>query len=143
MLETKKNGRPGTGRLRTIRTRWVLLVDDHGVFREFLGIVLEHHAGFAQCVQAGAIAEARRALDGERRKSGLDLAIVDLDLPSGDGLKLPEELRQAAPGIPLIGVTANPNYGLRARASEAGASEVIATSATGEEIVAAARSLGG
>ncbi len=124
------------------RTKRVLLVDDHGVFREVLGIVLEHHVGFGQSVQAGTVAEARRALEDEQRKGELDLAIVDLDLPGGDGFELLEAMREAVPDVPVIGVTANTDHRLRARAWAAGVSEVIATSATGEEIVAAAGRLG-
>ena len=125
--------------------RRVLLVDDHGAFREALGVVLEHHASFAKSVQAESLAQARQALSDSRngRENGFDLAVVDLDLPGGDGFGLLEELREAAPGVPVIAVTANPDHGLRARASEAGASEVLATAASGEEVIATARRLGG
>ena len=119
-----------------------MLVDDHGVFRELLGVVLAHHAGFAESIQAESLAQARRALD-DHGGDEVDLAVVDLDLPGGDGFELLEELREAAPGVPVIVVTASTDQGSRARASEAGASEVLATSASGEEVVAAARRLGG
>ena len=45
--------------------------------------------------------------------------------------------------VAVVGATASPNRGLRARALEAGAGEVLATSASGEEVIAAARRLGG
>ena len=126
-------------------TKRVLLVDDHDLFREVLGVVLEHHAGFGGSVHAGSLAEARRALDDrkEGRGSWFGLAIVDLDLPGGGGLELLEKLRQAAPDVPVMGVTANPKQGPRDRALGVGASEVIVLSTSGEEIVAAARRLGG
>ncbi len=120
-------------------TKRVLLVDAHDLFREILGVVLERHAGFDKSVHAGSFAEARRALDDQT--GGVDLVVVDLDLP-GD-LDLLEELREAAPGVPVLGITANGDHGLRARALEAGASEVLVLSAFGEEVVAAARRLGG
>ncbi len=156
MSETNNDERPGTGITRTAgaaqrsgeqpaRTKRVLLVDDHNVFREVLGIVLERHAGFAESVPAGSLVQAHQALSDNRNCRGneFDLAVVDLDLPGGDGFKLLEELRQAAPGVPVLGVTASSTHGLRARVLEAGASEVLATTASGEEIVAAARRLGG
>ena len=114
-------------------------MDDHGLFREVLGLVLERRAGFGKSVHAGSPAEARRTLDDQ--PGGVDLVIVDLDLPGN--LDLLEELRQAAPGVPVLGITANGNHGIRARALGAGASEVLVLSASGEEIVAAARRLGG
>ncbi len=154
MSETTNNGqRPGAGVTtptagaarrfgeRPARRKRVLLVDDHDLFREVLGVVLERHAGFSESVQAGSLAQARRALDD--RASGVDLAVVDLDLPGGGGLTLVEELCGASPGVAVVGVTARPNRGLRARALEAGAGEVLATSASGEEVIAAARRLGG
>ncbi len=152
MSETTNDDRPETGSSPTAdataryggqaaRRKRVLLVDDHDLFREVLGVVLEHHVGFGESVHAGSLAEARRALDG--RASEFDLAVVDLDLPGGDGFDLLEELREAAPGVPVVGVTAKPDNGLRARASETGASEVLATSASGEEVVATAKRLGG
>lgn len=117
-------------------------MDDHDLFREGLGVVLERRAGFGGSVHAGSLAEARRALS-ESTNGRFGLTVVDLDLPVGGGLELLEELRQAAPGVPVLGITANRDRGLRARALEAGASEVLVLSASGEEIVAAARRLGG
>jgi len=127
-------------------TKRALLVDDHGLFREVLGVVLERRAGFDECFRAGSPTEARRAL-GEHKEGRVgrrfDLAVVNLDLPGGGGLELLEELREAAPGVPVLGITANGDRGLRARALETGASEVLVLSASGEEVVAAARRLGG
>ncbi len=138
MSETRSIERSGTKR--------ALLVDDYGLFREVLGVVLEHHAGFDKCVHAGSLAEARRALDELRDGRGscwFDLAVVDLDLPGGGGLELLEELREAAPGVPVLGITADGDHGPRARALRAGASEVLVLSASGEEMVAAAKRVGG
>ena len=121
-------------------------MDNHDLFREVLGVVLERHAGLGESVHAGSLAEARRALDGRREGRGtcwFDLAVVNLDLPCGGGPELLEELREAAPDVPVMGVTANPEQGPRDRALEAGASEVLVLTASGEEIVATARRLGG
>jgi DNA-binding NarL/FixJ family response regulator len=119
-----------------------LLVDNHELFRQVLGVVLEYHAGFDECLQAGSPTEARRALEGHE-SCRFDLAMVNLDLPGGGGLEVLEGLREAAPGVPVLGITANGDRGLRAGALDAGASEVLALSASGEEVLAAARRLGG
>ena len=142
-MSTANDGRPDGGSFgqETAGPKRVLLVDDHDLFREVLGVVLERHAGFSESVQAGSLAQARRALDDHAR--GVDLAVVDLDLPGGEGLALVEELCGASPGVAVVGVTASSDGGLRARALEAGAGEVLATSASGEEVIAAARRLGG
>jgi len=142
-LSTANDERPDGGSFgqETAGPKRVLLVDDHDLFREVLGVVLERHAGFSESVQAGSLAQARRALDDHAR--GVDLAVVDLDLPGGEGLALVEELCGASPGVAVVGVTASSDGGLRARALEAGAGEMLATSASGEEVIAAARRLGG
>ena len=142
-MSTANDERPDGGSFgqETAGPKRVLLVDDYDLFREVLGVVLERHAGFSESVQAGSLAQARRALDDHAR--GVDLAVVDLDLPGGEGLALVEELCGASPEVAVVGVTASPNHGLRARALEAGAGEVLATSASGEEVIAAARRLGG
>jgi two-component system, NarL family, response regulator DesR len=142
-LSTANDERPDGGSFgqETAGPKRVLLVDDHDLFREVLGVVLERHAGFSESVQAGSLAQARRALDDHAR--GVDLAVVDLDLPGGEGLALVEELCGASSEVAVVGVTASSDGGLRARALEAGAGEVLATSASGEEVIAAARRLGG
>ena len=64
----------------------VLLVEDHAAFREALAKVLEWNAGFEKVTQAGSLSEglARAgALDGD-----LDVAVVNLGLPDGDGRDL-------------------------------------------------------
>ncbi len=137
MSATRNSERSGTKR--------VLLVDDHGLFREVLGVVLERRAGLGGIVHAGSPAEARRELGDRKEGSGIrfGLAVVDLDLPGGGGLELLEELRQAAPEVPVLGITADGNHAPRARALGAGASEVLVLSASKEEVIAAARRLGG
>ncbi len=57
----------------------VLLVDDHATFREPLAFMLNREPEFEVVAQVGSLAEARRALE------GIDLAVVDLDLPDGNG----------------------------------------------------------
>jgi DNA-binding NarL/FixJ family response regulator len=123
-----------------------LLVDDHNLFREVLGVVLERRAGLGGSVHAGSLSEARRALEARKEGRGsrrFDLAVVNLDLAGGGGIELLEEMREAAPGVPVLGITANGDRGLRARALGAGASEVLVLCASGEEVLAAARRLGG
>ena len=65
----------------------VLLVDDHAAFREPLAFMFDQEPDFEVVAQAGSLAEARRVLD------GIDLAVVDLSLPDGNGTELIGELR--------------------------------------------------
>jgi DNA-binding NarL/FixJ family response regulator len=56
-----------------------LLVEDHASFRQAVAALIDREPGFTIVRQAGSLAEARTMLD------GVDVAIVDLDLPDGYG----------------------------------------------------------
>ncbi len=119
----------------------VLLVDDHDLVRRLLTIVLEQYTDFKENIQADSLAEARRMQSTSEGKA--DLAIVDLDLPNGDGFTLIEELRKADPDIRVVALSTNRDAGYHARAVEKGADKVLCTAASGEEIIAVVRRLGG
>jgi DNA-binding NarL/FixJ family response regulator len=113
----------------------VLLVDDHATFREPLAFMFEREPEFEVVAQAGSLAEARRVLE------GVDLAVVDLDLPDGDGSALIGELRAANPSGMVLVLTASLDRADHARAVEAGAAGVLHKSADVDEIMDAARRL--
>jgi DNA-binding NarL/FixJ family response regulator len=119
----------------------VLIVDDHNLFRQVLAVVLGQHTDLRESVQVESLAEARRAwgaLNGE-----IDLAIVDLDMPDGDGTQLIKELRAAQPDLPVLAFTVGRSVELRARALQAGANQVLSTATPGEKIIRAAELLVG
>ena len=64
---------------------WVLIVEDHALFREGLALLLKWRTGLAN-VQSGSIDEARRIL-GDAKEEPV-CAVVDLDLPDGDGIEI-------------------------------------------------------
>lgn len=113
----------------------VLLVDDHAAFREPLSFMFDREPEFVVIGQAGSLAEAREILD------GADVAVVDLDLPDGNGAELIGELHAANPqGMALI-LTASADRGAYARAVEAGAAGVLHKSLRIKEIIDAVRRL--
>jgi DNA-binding NarL/FixJ family response regulator len=112
-----------------------MLVDDHATFREPLAFMFNREPDFEVVAQAGSVAEARQNL------GGIDLAVVDLDLPDGDGTDLIGALRAAKPrGIVLV-LTANANREAFARAVEAGAAGVLHKTVRIQQVVDAARDL--
>jgi DNA-binding NarL/FixJ family response regulator len=113
----------------------VLLVDDHATFREPLAFMLDREPELEVVAQAGTLAEARRALE------GVDVAVVDLDLPDGSGVELIGELRAANPrGMALV-LTASAEREAHARAVEAGAAGVAHKSIRIGEVIDAVRRL--
>ena len=116
----------------------VLVVDDHVAFRQGVGLILEERVGL-ESAQAGSMAEAGRVL--ASLDSRIDLAVVDLDLPDGDGKALIRTLRETNPDVPVLALTSERVMERRHWAMKAGATEVLFTTSTGEEIVAAAEGL--
>ena len=113
----------------------VLLVEDHVTFREPLAFMLDREAGFEVVAQAGSLAEARGLV------GGVDLAIVDLDLPDGNGADLVGELRAANPRGMVLILTGSADRETHARAVERGAAGVLHKSVRIGEVIGAARRL--
>jgi DNA-binding NarL/FixJ family response regulator len=113
----------------------VLLVEDHATFREPLAFMLNRESEFEVVAQVGSLAEARRALE------GIDLAVVDLDLPDGNGTELIGELRASNPHGMVLVLTASAEREAYARAVEAGAAGVLHKSSSIRDVIEAARRL--
>jgi len=114
----------------------ILLVEDHVSFRQALAFMLEREPELEVVAQVGSVAEAR-ALDGKALDE-VEVAIVDLALPDGDGLDLLEDLSSRSVALVL---SASLEPGRFARAVEAGASGVLHKSTPIKEIVDAVRRL--
>src|SRR5918911_1496877 len=96
--------------------RWVLIVEDHALFREGLALLLKWRTGLDN-VQSGSIAETRRIL-GDAKEEPV-CAVVDLDLPDGDGVELLERLR----GLPVVALVSARSLERCVLAFEAGGEE--------------------
>ena len=73
--------------------------------------------------------------------SGLDVAIVGLFLPDGQGISLIEGLRRSCPQVPLLALTMGLNPADQERVLKAGANAVLAKDADPEEIASIVRRL--
>jgi DNA-binding NarL/FixJ family response regulator len=116
----------------------VLLVEDHASFRQALAFMLERDPGFEVAEQVGSLAEARQ-LNGEVLEN-VDVAIIDLALPDGDGLELIEDF-SSQPRMTTLVLSASLEPGRFARAVEAGASGVLHKSTPIKDIVEAVQLL--
>jgi DNA-binding response OmpR family regulator len=116
-----------------------LLVEDNGLFREGLALLLEWRTGFANA-QAGSLAEAGRVLGSLPGTIGV--AIVDVELPDGDGIELIEMLRETGPDMPILALTTAQDPYRRSQAFRAGADDVFNVPESIEELVRAACRLG-
>jgi FixJ family two-component response regulator len=104
---------------------WVLIVEDHALFREGLALLLKWRTGLDN-IQSGSIDEARRIL-GDATEEPV-CAVVDLDLP--DWVELLERLR----GLPVVALVSDRSLERCVLALEAGADEVLHKGESSEKI---------
>jgi DNA-binding NarL/FixJ family response regulator len=119
----------------------ILIVDDHALFAEMLAVVLgralrspptepEKPPNFPMFAYATSIAGALRLVSGDLP---LDLAVVDLMLPDGNGTTVVREIKRRSPITPVAVLTASQDL---SEALAAGADEAMPKRARLEEIVA-------
>jgi DNA-binding NarL/FixJ family response regulator len=99
----------------------VMLVEDHAAFRQALAFLLSGEPDLEVVAQAGSLAQARVAL----LEEGLDVALLDLALPDGNGADLIGELRESNPGVSVVVLSAAMGPGDLDEAVEAGADAVL------------------
>ena len=112
----------------------VLLVEDHAAFHEALTTLLNMEPDLEVVGRADSLAEGRAAALEE-----VDVAVVDVFLPDGNGVGLVRELRRADPHVLIVILTGGVDPQLHALAFEAGADEVCLKAAGIEEILKAIR----
>lgn len=83
----------------------VLIADDHPLFRAALREVIDGMAGEHEILEAGTLDEAREMVTGEPDLD-LDLILLDLQMPGSNGYSGLIELRNIAPSVPIVVVSA-------------------------------------
>ena len=111
----------------------LLLVDDHAAFRIPLALVLEREPDLTVTAQTGSLAETRAALP--RITKQVEVALVDLHLPDGNGVEIVRDFRAAEWDGQTIVLTADTDKTHHAQAIEAGAAGILTKSAQPSEIV--------
>lgn len=115
----------------------LLLVDDHAAFRLPLALILEREPDLLVAAQAGSLAESRAVLPAIAGQ--VDVALVDLQLPDGNGVELVRDLRDVNPAGHTIVLTADTDKRHHAQAAQEGAAGIITKSAQPSDIVDAIR----
>lgn len=108
----------------------VLVVEDEPTLAEILGAYLATDGYTWHWVRSGT-----QALDVFRQQQP-DLVLLDLMLPGKDGIAVFQELRRAAPGVPIIMVTARTDEADRLRGLQLGADDYVCKPFSPREVVA-------
>ncbi len=120
----------------------VMLVDDHDSFRQPLAFMLEREPDLTVTAQAGSLNEAREGIrKAFEEGAGVDVAVVDLDLPDGSGTNFIAELFENAPDAQALVLSAFSDPRRIAQAIEAGAAGVVNKSSPIGDILGAIRQL--
>jgi len=119
------------------RTR-VMIVEDHADFRDLMEILLDRQPDIELLAQAGSLVEARA----QAARFELDVAVLDLGLPDGNGADLIADLRRASNEVRVLILSASLDPAGIEKARSAGADEILDKLTPVDEILATLRRLG-
>jgi len=115
MTATRPDNIPATDHSFIARA---LIVDDHPLFCDALALTLRALAGVGEVETANTLGAALARIEGGQ---GLDLVLLDLDLPDVEGLDGLLRLRAVAPDVPVLVVSSMADPRLIEAALAAGA----------------------
>jgi DNA-binding NarL/FixJ family response regulator len=113
----------------------VVVADDEPLIAAGIRTVLESATGMEVVAEA---ADGRRAVE-EALAHRADVALLDISMPVLDGLSAVEELRQRAPALRAVMLTAFGQEGNVLRALQAGAAGFLLKNCTPQELIGAVR----
>ena len=116
----------------------VMLVEDQADFRYLMSTLLGRQPDLKVVAEAESLAEARM----HAKTTPLDVVVLDLGLPDGTGTDLIADLRWSNPDAAVLVLSASLNPGSLAKATEAGADEIMDKFAVLDEVVDTIRRLG-
>jgi len=119
------------------RTR-VMIVEDHADFRDLMEVLLDRQPDIELLAQAGSLVEARA----QAARFELDVAVLDLGLPDGNGADLIADLRRASNEVRVLILSASLDPAGIEKARSAGADEILDKLTPVDEILATVRRLG-
>ena len=99
----------------------ILLIDDHLLFRESLGRLIESDAGIRVIAQTGSVSDAIRVLS----EQSVDVVLLDYDLGGESGIDLIEELQLRKISVKILMVTAGMSDRITLNVLNAGAAGIL------------------
>ncbi len=109
----------------------ILVVDDHTLFRESLKYLLQDFKPSAVVIEASSAEDALRAVS---VCPDLHLIILDLHLSGTNGLDVIPALREQAPAVPIVLLSAEQDPNIIRKALTAGAAGFVSKTAGSQEI---------
>jgi DNA-binding NarL/FixJ family response regulator len=111
----------------------ILMVDDHGLFREGLGRLLNATPGFRVVAQCSSVAEAMAAL----AEHEVDVVLLDYDLGEETGTELLSQMNKSGSKARVLLVTAGLTDAVTLQALQAGSAGVFLKHSSPDQLVVA------
>jgi DNA-binding NarL/FixJ family response regulator len=121
--------------LKTANSYKVLLVEDHPMFREHLGQLIDRDLGMSICGEADNIRDAMRLI----LETKPDIAIVDITLHGSSGLELLKDIKAQGLDINVLVLSMHDEDLYAERALRAGAKGYITKNEASTEVIEAIR----
>ena len=113
----------------------LLIADDDPVMRMLLGAVVGAEAGI-ELVAEAANADEAIALAAEHRP---DVALLDVEMPGGGGLRAAREIHASQPAIRLLALSGHATEAARRSMAQAGVSGYVVKGAPPAEVLRAVK----
>ncbi|NUS04640.1 MAG: response regulator transcription factor [Nonomuraea sp.] len=113
----------------------LVLVEDHAMVAEAIGLALGGAPGIEVVAQASSIAAALA----DTARCRPDVVVLDRRLPDGDGIAAIRHITAAAPGVRVLVLTGEATASVAARVVEAGGAGVLVKSSRLHELESAVR----
>lgn len=115
----------------------VTLTDDHQIIRVGLRALISAQPDLTLVGEAGSVSEMVTLVAREKP----DVALLDVNMPDGDGLSMLDTLRSVSPSSRLLVLTMHAEAAVVRRAVAAGAHGFVTKSAEPDEVIGAIRAL--
>jgi len=116
----------------------VLLADDHALFRDGMRYVLQQLSEQVDIICAGDFADTLRQAD---ENPGIDLALIDLNMPGSDGVGSIRIFHNRFPSIPIVVISGSEQRAEIEWVMEYGAMGFISKMCSGKVMVNALRTV--
>ncbi len=113
----------------------VLLVDDHPIVRQGLGLLIDRESDLSVCGEADGAHSAFHAIETLRP----DIVLLDISLNGPDGLEVLKEIRMKSGSLPLLILSMHDESIYAERAMRAGANGYIMKQEATEKVLIAIR----
>ena len=121
----------------------ILIGDDHRIVREGLKQVLADAPEMQVAAEAASGAAVLAAVRAAGGRTGLDVVLLDIAMPEGDGLDVLQALRAEFPTLPVLMLSTYPESQYAVRCIRLGAAGYLNKSADPDAMLAAVRKVAG